>query len=338
VIRGVFQKMNRQLRSRGHRFREPRFGLEIGPDGIRGVCLRPAGEGWRLDARAEVALPAGALPLNFRRFDVPDSKVLGAALSEVAGRLGARKRRVGVALPDALIKMRVETFPALPDDPAEARRLAAWRAGKRFGVSGEDLVVDLFPLGWNGDGEPEALVAAALRPVIRQYETLFGAAGLDSEPILPAAIARFNLHAADLPDEGTTILLIFTAGYFHLLRMEEGRLVRFQSMRGGLGDDRLGRDLFLVAEQLRDDLGDRKIDRAFLSDPGAPLWELSPALDGLFEAKMTILRPNRRLAEILPVQAEAPELEVLGAAIGAAVGAPPFSKGGREGFFPGAVS
>jgi hypothetical protein len=219
-----------------------------------------------------------------------------------------------------LIKLRVERFPALPEEPAEARRLAAWQAARRFGVSADDLTVDLFPLGINVDGEPEAVAASALRPVIRKYEAAIRSAGMDPEPVLPAAAARFNLHAGEIPNEGTTILLIFTAGYFHLLLLEAGRLVRLHSVRGGLAGDRLGRDLFLVAEQLRDDLGDRKIDAVYLSDPGAPLWDLAPALDGLFSASLTILRPDRRLAEVAPPEDGFPDPATLGTAIGAAAG------------------
>jgi Tfp pilus assembly PilM family ATPase len=321
MIRAMAEKMGPRLRSWGRWFREPRFGLEIAPEGIRGVRLRPVGEEWGLDAGAEAALPADALAMAFRGNDFPDADALGAALSDVAGRLGARNRRVAAALPDALVKLRIERFPALPDDPAEARRLAAWRVGKGFGMAAEELVVDLFPLGLTMEGEPEALVAASHRPVVQWYEAAFRAAGLDSEPILPSAVARFNLHAPEIPLEGTIVLLIFTADYFHLLRMEGGHLVRFQTIRGGLNAGHLARDLFLAAEQLRDELGDQKIDKVFLSDPGAPLWDLAPALDGLFEAPMTILRADRSLAEVVrPREAEGPSVASLGAAIGAAVG------------------
>lgn len=321
MIQTISEKIRPWLRSWGHRFREPRFGLEIAPEAIRGVRLRPVEEGWVLDAGAEAALPADALSMAFRGNDFPDADALGAALSDVAGRLGARNGRVAAALPDALVKLRIERFPALPDDPAEARRLAAWRVGKGFGMPAEELVVDLFPLGLTMEGEPETLVAAAHRPVVQWYEAAFRAAGLDSEPILPAAMARFNLHAPEIPLEGTVILLIFTADYFHLLRMEGGRLVRVQTIRGGLNAGHLARDLFLAAEQLRDELGDQKIDAVFLSDPGAPLWELAPALDGLFEARMTILRADRPLKEVVrPREGEGPSVGRLGAAIGAAIG------------------
>jgi hypothetical protein len=320
MIGAVPEKLAPTLRRWRHRLREPRFGLEIGSEWVRGVRLRPVDKGWRLDAGAEAALPKGALPMTFRRTEPLDEEALGSALSHVAERLGAVRRRVAVALPDALIKLQVERFPALPEEPAEARRLAAWQAARRFGVSAADLSVDLFPLGMNADGEPEAVVASALRPAIRAYEAAIRSAGMDPEPILPAAVARLNLHAGDLPDEGRAILLIFTDGYFHLLLVEVGRLIRLHSIRGGLGGNRLGRDLFLVAEQLRDDLGDRKIDTVYLADPGAPLWNVAPALDGLFSASLTILRPDRRLAEVALDEAEGPDPASLGTAIGAAAG------------------
>ncbi|MFW6239199.1 MAG: type IV pilus biogenesis protein PilM [Thermodesulfobacteriota bacterium] len=321
MIQTISEKMGPWLRSWGHRFREPRFGLEIAPESIRGVRLRPVEEGWGLDVGAEVALPADALALAFRGNDFPDVDALGAALSEMVGRLGARNARVAAALPDALVKLRIERFPALPDDPVEARRLAAWRVGKGFGMPAEELMVDLFPLGLTMEGEPEALVAAAHRPVIEWYEAVFRAAGLDSEPILPAAVARFNLHASEMPAEGTVVLLIFTTEYFHMLRMEGGRLARFQSLRGGLAAGHLARDLFLAAEQLRDELGDQPIDAVFLADPGAPLWELAPALAGLFDAPMTILRADRPLKGVArPREGEGPSAGSLGAAIGAAIG------------------
>lgn len=320
MIPALSEKLDRTFRRWRHRLRETRFGLEIGAKAVRGARLRPVDGGWRLDAGAEAPLPEGALPMNFRQSEALDEEALGSALSSVAGQLGAARRRVAVALPDALIKLQMERFPALPEEPAEARRLAAWQAARRFGVSAADLSVDLFPLGLNAEGEPEAVVASALRPVIRKYEAAIRNAGMDPEPILPAAVARFNLHAGELPDEGTAILLIFTDGYFHLLLVELGRWMGLHSIRGGLDGERLGRDLFLVAEQLRDDLGDQKIDAVYLADPGAPLWNLAPALDGLFPAPLSILRPDRRLAEVSLDEEGGPDAASLGTAIGAAAG------------------
>lgn len=302
------------------RFREPRAGLEIAPDAIRGVRLRSVPEGWRLEAVAEVPLPPGILAPAFRGANLSDPAGFAEAAREVVGRLGYRGRRVGVALPDAAVKLRMEALPALPPDPAEIRRLTAWRASKVFRMPPEELVADAHPLNPGEDGETGILAAVALRSVIREYEDAFQAAALDAEPLLPAAIARFNAHAPDLPETGTAAFLAFTAGFAHLALIESGRPVRFHSVRGGADDDHAVRDLALVAEHLRDYLAGRALGAVVLADPGVRFRDAAAEFTGLFDAPLRMVSASRRLAGWNPDDPEAADADRFAVAIGAAAG------------------
>jgi hypothetical protein len=300
-----------------HRLREDRFGLEIAEGAVRGVRLRPVVGGWRLAGRAEAPLPEGVLGTAFRGPGLTDPAALAAAVGAVMDRLGGRNRRVRVALPDALAKLRVESMPALPADPAEVRRLGAWHLARVFRMTADELRVDLHPVGSADEGEAQVWAAAAARSVIQEFEAALQGTPVDPEPMLPAVLARFNLHAEELPDDGTGVFLVFTEKFAHLMLLEAGRPTVSQSVRGGIGNDRLGRDLFLVAEHIRDRLAGRAVGAVHLADPGPFLWDLAGDIEGLFAAPLTILRTDGRLVGADPSDAELPALST---AIGAAIG------------------
>lgn len=313
----LFSRLADHAREWRHRLREDRFGLEIAQGWVRGVRLRPVTGGWRLTGRAEADLPVGVLGTAFRGPGLPDSAALTVAAEKVMDRLGTRNRRVGVALPDALIKLRMETMPALLPDPAAARRLGAWHLARVFRMTAAELQVDLHSLGTTDEGEAQVWVAVAARTVIQAFEAALQGVPMDPAPLLPAAVARFNLHAGELPDNGTRVFLLFTAGFSHLLLLEAGRLTLSQSVRGGIGADRLGRDLFLVAEHIRDFLAGRTVDAVYLADPGPSLWDLAGEIEGLFAAPLTILRTDGRL---VGADSSDAELSAFSTAIGAAIG------------------
>jgi len=153
----------------------------------------------RVEAWATRPLPDGAVRPAPLADNVADRAAVQQALEHVLGAVGNGERRCALLVPDLVARVTVLEFDNLPAHAEDAEALLRWRLGKDlpFDVTQAALSFQVQPARAAGQ---EALVAAALRNLVRQYEECLEALGLQPGWVTLSTLAALGgLDAAAPP-------------------------------------------------------------------------------------------------------------------------------------------
>ncbi len=178
----------------------------------------------QLEAFAEEPLPAGALHPSPVQANVADAGAVGQAVASVVKRVRGVGREVALLVPDAVVRIFLLAFDTFPRKAADAAPLLRWRLRKSLPFPVEETL-----LSWNEqpspEGNTEVVTAVAREAVIREYEQLVRAAGLE-----PGVVLGETLATLPLVDDGPAVLLLRLGGAsLTTAIVDRGRLALYRS-------------------------------------------------------------------------------------------------------------
>lgn len=155
------------------------WGVEIQAGRIRLCQAVHRGGRIRVAVRREVELAAGAIQPSLKESNLKDPGAVQGPLRDACRQLNCRGW-VGVALPDAALSLRGLVTEAVPPAPADAQRFLAWQARDLLPFPVDEARVDFLPPQAAPDGRLRVICLFARARVIREYESLLEAAGLQA--------------------------------------------------------------------------------------------------------------------------------------------------------------
>ncbi len=162
--------------------RLPQTAVQVAPGRFSGVRLGPpasrkTGEDSRPSVAAyhEAPVPAGVLIPSLNRPHLSEAAPLAALAAKVLGEVAPRESRISLVLPDSTARVSLVKFGRMPATRREVVDLIRFRMQKVLPFRLEEAALDFQLLSNGGTEEPEFLVALIQRPVLFQYERLFGA-------------------------------------------------------------------------------------------------------------------------------------------------------------------
>ncbi len=176
------------------------IGLLFSPAALALCRARRYGARVEVETTAVVPLPAGALVPGLGRPNLADLAACGAALDEVLARARVSRAAVGVAIPDASVRIRALAEVPRGGTPGETRRLVAWQVRDGLPFAPEQARADYAAL----PAGAVCLVAAA--PVVSQYEVFLRARRLVPVHLGAASLALWRLLAMAGPADGVVVL------------------------------------------------------------------------------------------------------------------------------------
>ena len=217
----------------------PTAAVEIAPDGVTAVALRFARSGPELLGHARAALPAGAILPGVMATNVMDREGLADAVRDVLSRLPRRPGRVGLAVPDAAVRVSLVRFASPPARTADLASLIRWQVGKSAPFKLEDAQIAYTAGAALADGGREYVVVAARRAIVAEYERPCLAAGVRPGLVDLTAFGLVNGCLAGRPPQpaGDWLLAHAAPGYNSVAIVSGGDLVCFRNRPGdGAGD------------------------------------------------------------------------------------------------------
>jgi type IV pilus assembly protein PilM len=215
--------------------RLPLVAVQVAPGRISAVRLSPppfrrkgADPRHSVAAHREAELPPGVLIPTLTRPQLPDPAPLAAAAEAVLGDVAGKESRISVVLPDTTARVSLLKFGRMPATRQEVLDLIRFRMQKVLPFRLEEAALDFQLLSNGAAEEPEFLVALMQRPVLFQYERLFGArervpglVDLDSFNLSNLLARGGGIGSADAGDRA---LVNAAEGYLTVLFFREGRL------------------------------------------------------------------------------------------------------------------
>jgi Type IV pilus assembly protein PilM len=221
--------------SRLSAFTPPAAAVEIASHRITAVGLETRGGRPAIAAHATEPLPEGALVPSLTAENVLDRPLLVAAVNRVLERIG-RPRRIGLVIPDPVVKVSLVKFEQVPQRPADLDQLIRWQVRKSAPFAIEEAQVSYVAGARSAEGQ-EFVVSMARRAAIEEYESLCAPAGayvglvdISTFNVINAALAAGGAAA------GSDWLLVNVAPEWASLAILRGPDLIFFRSRGSDGE------------------------------------------------------------------------------------------------------
>ncbi len=154
----------------------PTVAVEIARHRVSAATIATRDGGLSVTAHATEPLPAGAVTPSLNATNMADPKAVASALRRVFERIGARPKRVALAIPDSVAKVSLLRFEKVPPRPRDLEELVRWQIRKSAPFRMEDAQLSYMPSLTAADGT-EFVVVMARKDIIREYETACEDAG-----------------------------------------------------------------------------------------------------------------------------------------------------------------
>lgn len=142
-------------------------------------------------------LSQGAVVPNLNGGNIQDAAALRSAISGALASLSGKSKDVIAILPDAVVRVLLLEFEALPTKPQESESVIRFRLKKSlpFDVEEAALSCDVR----RSNGTIQVVAAVAPRQVVNEYEAAFRDAGYSPGVVLPSSLAALGLLEGERP-------------------------------------------------------------------------------------------------------------------------------------------
>ena len=260
-------------------FKKVYTGIDIGQTMITFAQVRWEGDGWHLISLGKKELPEDVLRFSYKNNNILQKDRLADTLREVLGLDHNRGLSVGVALPNEIVKVAIQSFTELPESEADIERMVSWTIEKNLHFQAKSTKVSYSRIGWK-NGVERMLVCAGTFSVIREYELLMKAVNIRPRIIHSQGIAQFNFYSGKLPDRGVVAYLGLFERFFTLFVFIEGKLAFYQGIRKGFSDKHYLDDIDMCFEFYLNENPDNEIERLFIGG----CVENRKSMQGVFSA------------------------------------------------------
>ena len=186
----------------------PTVAVEIARHRVSAAVLSARDSGVSVTAHGTELLPDGVVMPSLNASNIVDPATVAAALRRACESLGARPRRVALAIPDSVAKVSLLRFEKVPPRARDLDELIRWQVRKAAPFRVEDAQVSYTRGLAAPDGSTEFIVVMARTDIIREYEAVCRALGAHAGIV---DLATFNVInavlAASQPPSGDWLLV-----------------------------------------------------------------------------------------------------------------------------------
>jgi Tfp pilus assembly PilM family ATPase len=182
----------------------PTVAVEIARHRVSAASIVTRDSGLSVAAHAVEPLAAGWITPSLNAANISDSRAVTEALGRVLDGIGARHKRVALAVPDSVAKVSLLHFEKVPDRARDLDELVRWQVRKAVPFRIEDAQVSYVPGMRATDGSTEFVAVMARKDIIQEYENVCAAAGahagvvdLSTFNVINAVLASPNRPAED---------------------------------------------------------------------------------------------------------------------------------------------
>jgi type IV pilus assembly protein PilM len=173
----------------------PTVAIEIARHRVSAASIVMRDGGLAVAAHAVEPLPAGAVSPSLNAVNIVDPRTVSETLRRVLDKIGARPKRVALAIPDSVAKVSLLKFEKVPARAADLEELVRWQVRKVVPFNIEDAQLSYVPGMKAADGSAEFVVVMARRDIVQEYESVCSAVGAQAGIV---DLATFNVINAVL--------------------------------------------------------------------------------------------------------------------------------------------
>ncbi len=239
--------------------------MEISSSSVKVVQVQREKRGWRLLTARSFPFPKDTLKLSLKTKNINDPQAFLATIGAALSGFEKRVHRVGLSIPNEIIKIAISRYVSLPKSREEAEKMIAWMARKTLPFPAERTNISHYTLT-NGAGTGagrKLLVAIGSYDVIREYELNLRELKIEPEVIRPAGINQLNFYSDRIPRTGTVAFLGLFRGFFNLIVCVHGTIFFYHGVKRGFSDIHFFQDVDMTLNLFRNENPGHKIEKLY---------------------------------------------------------------------------
>ena len=259
----------------------PSVGIEIASGRVTVVRLVPGSSPAAVGGATVEPLPPGAVVPALNDTNIADRGAATGAVRSALDRVGARRRRAVLVVPDTAAKVSLLRFEKVPPRQSDLLELIRWQVRKTVPFRVEDAQLTFAPAATAPDGSREFVVVLARRDVVAEYERVCQDAGVQVGVVDLTTLNLINTVAAAGAAPDGDWLLVNAAGEYLSVAILRGTDLLFFRHRGSEGEGSLADVVHQTAMYYEDRLQGRGFTRVLLAGAGQAVSGVRPTADTL---------------------------------------------------------
>lgn len=213
-------------------------GMDINASGLTFAVLQRERSSFRLAGCRQESLES-AFEFSSRQPNIRDSRRFVEAMMRGMDLLAAGEERIALSLPDRVGRLYLTEIEAPFKSHQEGVEILKWSLKGSLPADPGQVKLDFQVLGKRDNGRLRCVAAAVALPVLEQYESLAGEAGLHAAVIGFHSMNLYNYYHSRL-ELGEEFVLVGLESDRMSLQYFSGKALAYQRVREGhLGRDRL---------------------------------------------------------------------------------------------------
>ena len=209
-------------------------GIEITESSVKAAQIVRDKRGWRVIGLAGAPLPEETLKLSFKAENVNDPEAFAETIKKGLGMLGGSAFRVGLSLPNEVVKVSVQSYSDLPRGREQTEKMIAWWVKGTLPFPVDKAKVSYTLLHRGSGGESRVLASIVHRDVVREYELNMRELKLEPQVIRPSGINHYNFYHERIPRSGLMAFMGLFERYTTLFVFDEGEPALLSRSEEGL--------------------------------------------------------------------------------------------------------
>ena len=262
----------------------PPVAVEIARHRVSAATIASRDSALSVTAHAIEPLEPGAVVPSLNASNIANPNAVASALRQAFERMGARPKRVALAIPDSVAKVSLLRFEKVPPRTSDLDELIRWQVRKAAPFRIEDAQLSYIPSLKTPGGATEFVVVMARKDIVREYEAVCEAAGAQAGVVDLTTFNVINAVLAGAKAPADDWLLVHVTHEDATMAILRGDALVFFRNRIADGEAGLADLVHQTAMYYEDRLSGSGFGRVVLAGGGSPATQGAQDADYLRRA------------------------------------------------------
>lgn len=268
-------------------FKKPLTGLAIDGSSIKMVQVLKEKNGWKLIRCKNSPLPPETLEFSHKDENIIDPNLFLDTVKEALQAMSGGVRRVGLSLPNEILKVTTHTFKGVQESDARIKQLISWKEKATLPFPVEKAQIGCYSFVPKSMEERLYLTAIGFKDIISDYEMNLKRLKIHPEVIHPSGINHVNFYMEHLNPLGITGFLGLFEHYFTFFIFEDDQLIFYRGKRKPLSYIHFLQEIDMTIELFQKEHPDKEIEKLYLESQIELSHDLESEIEDYSEIDIT---------------------------------------------------
>ena len=274
------------------RWAKPLTGIELNRYSIKMAQILREKKEWRLIEWVHLPLSTEIFDFSYKNETIVEPGLFRDTIQEGLKSLEGRVSKIGLSIPNEIVKLSIHRFDELPQSIKKIERLIEWKEKDSLPFPLNKAKISFSPFQPKGRNGKTLCVAIGSHVVLKDIETNFKRMHIHPETIQPSAISLLNFYIDQLPMSGIIAFLGIFENSFCFFVFEDGQMTFYRGKRQPSSLVHLLQEIDMTIGLFLADYPEKKIETLYLEGKEGPYLDFEKEIKDDFDMDVILLEPR----------------------------------------------